>query len=194
MPRPVIHIPNGTKFGRLTVLSSYQTEPNTPWRCVVSCECGNQKEINKSNLLNGNANSCGCLKNELSSARWTKHGHSKVGGKRSPTYTSWHAMWDRIRHPKPREAKTYGNLYIDPRWEEFANFLADMGERPEGKTIDRIDNAKGYYKDNCRWATPFEQVMNRKAWKVSPEGRIALAKNLVAARAAQSAKRAAKEN
>jgi len=101
-------------------------------------------------------------------------------------------MWDRIRRPKPREVATYGNLYIDPRWEEFANFLADMGERPEGKTIDRINNSKGYYKDNCRWATPFEQVMNRKAWKVSEAGRVALSKNLVLARAAQNAARAAK--
>jgi hypothetical protein len=79
-------------------------------------------------------------------------------------------MWVRVRTPKERERATYAGMYVDPRWEKFENFLADMGERPEGKTLDREDNTKGYYKDNCRWATSFEQMNNRGAWKHSPEG------------------------
>lgn len=49
---------------------------------------------------------------------------------------------------------------IDPRWDSYENFLADMGECPPGKTLDRKDNNKGYSKDNCRWATPVEQALN----------------------------------
>lgn len=55
----------------------------------------------------------------------------------------------------------YKNIEIQQSWFTFENFLADMGERPEGKSLDRIDNNKGYSKDNCRWATPAEQVQNR---------------------------------
>ncbi len=55
------------------------------------------------------------------------------------------------------------------RWRKFANFLADMGERPDGLTIDRIDNDGNYEPGNCRWATPREQHLNRSAVKLSVE-------------------------
>jgi hypothetical protein len=170
MPRLVIDIPNGTKFGMLTLLSTYQTEPNTPYRCRVRCDCGTEKVVNKSNLLRGSCNSCGCLKNELSRQRMTIHGHSNPDGARSPTYISWHSMVGRLRHPKGYDVQNYAHVDMDPRWADFANFLADMGERPAGKTIDRIDGTKGYWPDNCRWATPWEQAQNKRVWKHTPEG------------------------
>ena len=55
----------------------------------------------------------------------------------------------------------YVNVYYDPRWEEFEYFYLDMGERPDGHTLERNDGSRGYYKDNCRWATPYEQTKNR---------------------------------
>lgn len=86
------------------------------------------------------------------------HGHAK--GQRSPTYNSWRAMIHRCRTSTDRKHAKYRNVEVCERWLVFANFLADMGERPEGKTLDRIDNARGYEPGNCRWATKREQSMN----------------------------------
>lgn len=79
----------------------------------------------------------------------------------SPTYVTWHSMKQRVR-----EKPGYAHLTIDPRWTSFENFLSDMGERPEGHTLDRIDNTKGYFKENCRWATPTMQANNRTTNKI----------------------------
>ena len=90
------------------------------------------------------------------------HGHY-VGGKKSPTYTSWCKMLERCRQPNRDHAEYYQAKGITAcdRWLKFENFLADMGERPDGKTLDRIDNDRGYEPSNCRWASPAEQVRNR---------------------------------
>jgi hypothetical protein len=90
----------------------------------------------------------------------TLHGHTK--GKFSPTYHSWAAMIQRCKNPKREKFAKYGHLGVDDRWTIFKNFLADMGERPAGTSLDRIDNDRGYSKDNCRWATPSQQAVNRR--------------------------------
>lgn len=87
-----------------------------------------------------------------------KHGHRPKGGS-SPTYSSWKSMKDRC---KTKEYYIKNNITVCDRWKEFVYFLADMGEKPEGYTIDRIDNTKGYYKENCRWASQSQQSRNRK--------------------------------
>ena len=79
----------------------------------------------------------------------------------TPTYKSWQAMWQRCKSKE--KAKWYAGLTVCERWRDFSNFYADMGERPAGKTLDRIDNAKGYTPDNCRWATPSEQQSNKRS-------------------------------
>jgi hypothetical protein len=98
----------------------------------------------------------------------TTHGHARRrnGAKRSPTYTSWRAMIDRCTQPGHTKWAQYGGagITVAARWmgpTGFVAFLADMGERPTGKTLDRIDRARGYAPDNCRWATPSEQSLNR---------------------------------
>lgn len=91
------------------------------------------------------------------------HGHCK-NGKLSPTYSSWTAMWARCIYPSAINWKKYGGrgIKVHPRWEKFENFLADMGERPAGKTLDRFPNRDGNYEPgNCRWATREEQQRNR---------------------------------
>ena len=80
-------------------------------------------------------------------------------------------MKSRCDRPKDQAYSRYGGAGItyEPRWAEYGNFLADMGERPPGRTLDRIDNSKGYSRDNCQWATESEQNLNRDRWKLSAE-------------------------
>ena len=89
------------------------------------------------------------------------HGHC-CGGRHSPTYTSWTAMRTRCQNRNYSNYAYYGGrgIKICARWESFENFLADMGERPEGMTLDRIDPDGDYIPSNCRWATAKEQRHN----------------------------------
>ena len=95
----------------------------------------------------------------------TKHGHRKP---MSPTYISWLDMKQRCRD---RSRKYYGakGISVCERWESFESFLADMGERPDGMTLDRINNDGNYEPSNCRWATPAEQIKNRSMRPETPE-------------------------
>jgi hypothetical protein len=90
------------------------------------------------------------------------HGHKSIAGA-SPTYESWRAMKRRCRDANRENARYYigRGIDYDPRWERFEAFLEDMGVRPDGKTLDRVDNDKGYSKENCQWATPKQQTRNR---------------------------------
>jgi hypothetical protein len=82
------------------------------------------------------------------------HGHAK-NREFSGTYKAWRAMKDRCAR-----MIEYENVYISNEWDDFENFYRDMGDRPEGKTLDRIDNSKSYEKNNCRWANRQEQIRN----------------------------------
>lgn len=92
------------------------------------------------------------------------HGHT-AGKKASRTFNSWRAMIGRCLNPNAFKYSAYGarGVKVCDRWREFSNFLADMGERPEGKTIDRWPDPAGNYEPiNCRWATPKEQRLNQR--------------------------------
>ncbi len=91
------------------------------------------------------------------------HGH-RTREYTSPTYHSWRAMKRRCNQESNKDFKYYGGrgiTYTDD-WEKFEGFLKDMGERPEDKTLDRIDNNKSYSKENCKWSTLKEQIANRR--------------------------------
>ena len=164
----------GQMFGRWRVVGVSHTVHNKKfWRCA--CQCGADGVVSVTSLRSGYSRSCGCLKSEINSRqaieRNTKHGHA-IGAtwdnsKRSPTYRSWLKMISRCENPKHPAFHRYGGRGVEicDHWRNsFEAFLADMGPRPEGKTLDRWpNNDDGYHPGNCRWATPKEQIANRSA-------------------------------
>lgn len=122
----------------------------------LRCDCGRVAAVRLSNLFSRSrpTMSCGCLLEEKIRA----HGMT-----RTRTYNSWSSMYNRCVNTRCRSYKKYGavGLTLCEKWETFEGFLEDMGLRPPGCSIDRVDNTKGYFKENCRWATPREQSANR---------------------------------
>jgi len=99
-----------------------------------------------------------------------KHG-ATANGKRTPEYRTWISMRHRCINKAHKDYHHYGGrgITVCDRWvDSFENFLADMGERPDGYSLDRIDNSKGYSPDNCRWATKIQQANNRRPKKTAP--------------------------
>ena len=157
----------GRRFGKLVALTYIKGEPpkyKSQWLCV--CDCGNEKIAKSENLVRGKTKSCGCDRHANRVAQLTKHGHTGgEKGRPSPTYQAWHAMRQRCTNPNTAQWLDYGGrgISVCDRWADFRNFLEDMGERPEGKTLDRWPDKNGNYEPgNCRWATPKEQTENQR--------------------------------
>ena len=155
------------RFGRLIVVAEAPPTPSgdqlvTNWFCV--CDCGGSKAVRAASLVGGRTQSCGCIHKEQLIRRKYKHGHS-LQGHTTRTYRSWYGMLSRCTNPNHKDWQYYGgrSIVVCARWKDFRNFLADMGERPEGKTLDRYPNNDGNYEpSNCRWATPAEQEQNKR--------------------------------
>lgn len=162
MPNKVKNDISGKKFGRIKVLYFVPDDSGySKFWCV--CDCGKEKLIMAQSLIRGSIVSCGCYQKERISQLSTVHGHGKTGVLRSKTYSSWAAMMDRCEWGGHKIMYSkYGakGIRVCNEWHDFTNFLRDMGERPDGTSIDRINNSLGYFKENCRWATRRQQSLN----------------------------------
>lgn len=146
----------GQRFGRWTVLAADDTGKRRQWRC--RCDCGQEKFVPTSNLTCGA--STGCRTCGVKS-----HGHSRHGAAQG-TYRIWWAMIQRCRNESNGSWPLYGGrgISVCPQWQaSFETFLRDMGVKPPGRSLDRVNNDGPYSPSNCRWATPKEQSHNSRA-------------------------------
>lgn len=150
----------GKRYGRLLILSLGNQQNGYVDRAM--CECGTVKEVRRSDLQSGRTASCGCLRRENTTkigAATRKHGHSS-----NPLYHLWHTMIARCHHPAHAAYRYYGarGVQVCDRWRaSFEAFAADMGARPVGLELDRIDPDGHYEPGNVRWMNRRMQKLNR---------------------------------
>ena len=150
----------GERYGRLLVVTREENSKRGQARWTCQCDCGNSCVSVSAYLAGGLKKSCGCMTKELRSKIRRTHGATGT-----PTHKSWTCMMHRCFRLGDKSYWNYGAIGITvcERWRKFENFLADMGPRPAGKSIDRFPNKEGNYEpSNCRWATSTEQNNNRK--------------------------------
>ncbi len=146
----------GRQYGLLTVISRSPGFYERPkWTC--RCSCGKSVDIDGRDLRKGNRTSCGC----------SFKGRPKHFMAKSPIYRSWSTMIQRCTNPDNSHYDRYGGrgIQVCERWMNFRNFYEDMGDRPDGYSLDRINNSGPYCKENCRWATSKQQGRNRRTNK-----------------------------
>jgi len=149
----------GEKYGDWTVLSLEKigTTSHPKWLC--ECKCGTKKPVFIHSLKRGSSRSCGCNRAQIMREQFCTHGMTGT-----QTYGTWEKTKNRCNNKNHDQYAHYGGrgISICERWSDFENFLSDMGERPDGMSLDRIDNNGNYEPGNCRWVTQKEQNRNKR--------------------------------
>lgn len=147
----------GKTFGRLTVVGRSTGDTRSGWVC--RCECGVTKVVPRGPLIYGRTVSCGCQRREKLIKRSRTHGQSKT-----PTWHTWAQMVSRCTRPGASHYEHYGGrgIRVCDAWLSFEGFLADMGLKPEGMSIERKDVNGNYEPGNCTWIPIAEQMANRR--------------------------------
>lgn len=151
----------GRRFGQLVALEpAGQKERKFYWLC--RCDCGKQVIVQGKKLRTGHTRSCGHLRQDASRQRQT-HGQARKG-KETPEYYTWKTMLSRCRSPTSNDWEYYGGrgIRVCDRWHTFENFFADMGPRPDGHSIERVNNDGNYEPTNCKWIPKAEQARNQR--------------------------------
>ena len=158
LPRQAVDI-TGQKFGMLTAIMPVDKYRGSTMMWLCDCDCGQQAVVLIGNLRKGNSKSCGCDRMR----GCTTHGFAHL-----PEYKPWTAMKYRCDNPNNSVYYKYGGrgIKVCNRWYDFALFMDDMGDRPDGTSIDRIDNDGDYTTENCRWATSHEQSRNKRSNRI----------------------------
>lgn len=163
----------GQRFERLVAKDFFVKEyengiKKTIWNCV--CDCGATSKVSTGDLRNGHSRSCGCLKDEVTTERNFKHGYSKD----SKEYNAWQAAKRRCFNPNTPHYKDYGGRgisMVDTWTNDFEKFFADMGPRPEGFSLERLDVDGNYCPENCIWADSYTQAQNRRMNSLNSSGK-----------------------
>lgn len=149
---------SGSQFFRWTVIQENESRGGRRY-FLCRCDCGKEASVLLYSLTSGASKSCGCLQKEVASNTGRTHGYSD-----HPLYHTWICMHYRCSDPGYVDYPKYGarGISVCDRWSDFNLFVFDMGDRPDGMTLDRRDNDDGYYLENCRWATAEQQNRNRR--------------------------------
>lgn len=149
---------SGQRFSSLTAIQSAGMKgKQSLWLCY--CDCGKECVVQLGNLRSGHTKSCGCLRSTATTNHKTTHGMYGTS-----TYNSWSSIITRCTNIKNHKYPDYGGrgIQVCDRWLIFENFLSDMGDRPLGTTIGRIDNNGNYIKENCEWQGNKTQARNKR--------------------------------